>query len=280
MIEFHKVSFTYPGHASEHDRVLYNIDVRFEKGGFYCIVGSNGSGKSTMACLINGINYPYSGKIFVDGTEVIPDNFLKIRQKAGYVFQNPDNQIVSTTVDSEVAFALENLGVSYENMHRAVPEILKFVELSEYENTPPHMLSGGQKQRLAIASVVVTEPDYIIFDEPTSMLDRNGKDEVNSLIRKLHRSGRTVILITHDIEEIVQSDQVVVLSEGRIIARCTPFEFFSDAALCLRAGFVSIPDYVKIGIDMGIKDLNRENIIKIFSGKMMEEHEKKDRCCD
>lgn len=268
MIEFKKVSFTYPGHEQNHDRVLFNLDFRLEKGKFYSIIGSNGSGKSTMVKLINGLLYPYEGEIFVDGSFVKEKNLNSIRQKVGYIFQNPENQLVTTMVKNEIAFALENLGVPYEDMKKKVEEILCMVELEKYADTPPHMLSGGQKQRLAIASVVVMEPDYIIFDEPTSMLDMNGREEVNDLIKKLHSQGRTIILISHDIDEIVRSDEVLVMHEGNIIERKTPFEVFSDKELLEKIAFKDIPEYINIGLNLGLKDLSKDNILNHFTKKI------------
>ena len=264
MIEFQKVSFTYPGCDKNHDRVLFNIDIRFEKGHFYSLIGSNGSGKSTLARLINGLVHPYEGKIFVDGLEVVPENFIDIRQKVGYIFQNPENQIVSTIVENEVAFALENLGVPYDEMHSRVSDILEFVELKELGKRPPHTLSGGQKQRLAIASVVIMEPDFIIFDEPTSMLDYNGRKEVINMIKKLHQTGKTVILISHDVEEIVLADEVIVLHKGQIISKKTPMEFLKDKDLRQKIDFREIPDHLKLAIKQNLNTLDKEEILDIM----------------
>lgn len=267
MIEFQKVSFTYPGRDKNHDRVLFNLDIRLEKGKFYSLIGSNGSGKSTMARLVNGLVYPYEGKIFVDGMEVIPENFSQLRQKVGYIFQNPENQIVSTLVENEIAFALENLGIEYDEMHRRVNEILKFVELESLRKRPPHNLSGGQKQRLAIASVVVMEPDYIIFDEPTSMLDYNGRKEVISMIRKLHNIGKTVILISHDPDEIVLGDEIIVMDKGQIIARRTPKRFLEDKDLQEKIEFNTLPLHLKMAVKYNLDFFEKDELVRYFSSE-------------
>ncbi|MCK9223761.1 MAG: ATP-binding cassette domain-containing protein [Candidatus Muirbacterium halophilum] len=269
MIEFHKVCFTYPGCEKNHNRVLHNIDIRFEKGKFYSLIGSNGSGKSTLARLINGLIHPFEGKIYIDGLEVLPQNFIEIRQKVGYIFQNPENQIVSTIVENEVAFALENLGIPYDEMHRKVTEILEFVELNDMRKRPPHNLSGGQKQRLAIASVVVMEPDYIIFDEPTSMLDYNGRREVINSIKKLHKAGKTIILISHDAEEIVLADEIIILHEGEIVAKKRPIDFLKDVDLRNNINFQQIPDHLKFAIKYNINTLNKEEIIDIMQKNIL-----------
>jgi energy-coupling factor transport system ATP-binding protein len=259
VIEIKNLCFTYPGHQKD-DRVLFNTEINFEKQKFYSIVGPNGSGKSTLARLINGILYPYTGEIIVDGIKVEEKNFEAIRQKVGYIFQNPENQLVSTLVETEVAFALENLCIPRIEMHKRVDDILEFVELLDCKGKPPHMLSGGQKQRLAIASIVVFEPDYIIFDEPTSMLDSRGKKEVNYLIKKLHREGKGVIMITHDPAEIILSDTVVVMNNGKVAAQFTPEEFFTKPENYKWADLKSIPEYIKIGYELGMQKFTREEV--------------------
>ncbi|PLX18820.1 MAG: energy-coupling factor transporter ATPase [Candidatus Muiribacterium halophilum] len=241
MIEFKKVDFKYPGQNKVSGRVLSNIDLRMEKGSFYSIVGHNGSGKSTLAKLITGILTPEKGEIFVDGLPVLEENFISIRRMVGYIFQNPENQLISTTVENEIAFALENLCFKREDIKEKVDDIISWFELEEYRNTPPNMLSGGQKQRLAIASVVVMEPEYIIFDEPTAMLDKNGREEVFKTIKKLSEHGKTIILISHDLKEIIAADHVITMQDGKVSGIWKKEEFFSSIDLITQAGFKDLP---------------------------------------
>ncbi|MGM0607985.1 MAG: ATP-binding cassette domain-containing protein [Candidatus Muiribacteriota bacterium] len=268
MIEFKKVNFKYPGCSRKDDRVLYNMDLRFQKQKFYTVVGPNGSGKSTLAKLVNGLIEPESGEIYVDGTPVISDNFIDIRQKVGYIFQNPENQIVSMLVETEAAFALENLGVPHDVMQQKVKNILNFVELGNYAKKPPHMLSGGQKQRLAIASVIIMEPDYLILDEPASMLDYNGRLEVKDLILKLNKHKKTIILISHDPADIILSDEVVVLNDGKLEAQVTPQHFFNNQNLIKKAGFFEVPDFINYGLEFNMKKFTKNDVLeKIRSNK-------------
>jgi len=208
---------------------LKDVNLRIGKGEFVAIIGPNGSGKSTLAKLFNGLFVPTKGRVTVDGLDTRDrENVWKIRQKAGMVFQNPDNQIVATVVEEDVAFGPENLGVPPEEIRRRVDEALEIVELKDYAQKPPHQLSGGQKQRVAIAGILAMRPEYIIMDEPTAMLDPVGRKEVINTVKRLNREeGKTIVLITHFMEEAVQADRVIVMSEGRVLMEGSPREIFS-----------------------------------------------------
>ncbi|MFO7152565.1 MAG: energy-coupling factor transporter ATPase [Bacillota bacterium] len=208
---------------------LKDVNLRIGKGEFVAIIGPNGSGKSTLAKLFNGLFVPTKGRVTVDGLDTRDrENVWKIRQKAGMVFQNPDNQIVATVVEEDVAFGPENLGVPPEEIRRRVDEALEIVELKDYAQKPPHQLSGGQKQRVAIAGILAMRPEYIIMDEPTAMLDPVGRKEVINTVKRLNREeGKTIVLITHFMEEAVQADRIIVMSEGRVLMEGSPREIFS-----------------------------------------------------
>jgi len=192
------------------------------------IIGPNGSGKSTLAKLFNGLFLPTHGDIFVDGLNTkTKDNIWEIRRKAGMVFQNPDNQIVATIVEEDVAFGPENLGIPPKEIRNRIDEALRTVELTEFANKAPHLLSGGQKQRVAIAGILAMKPDCIILDEPTAMLDPVGRKEVISTVTKLNRQeGKTVILITHFMQEAVCADRVLVMEKGKIVMEGKPNQIF------------------------------------------------------
>ena len=201
-----------------------------EEGSFVAIIGKNGSGKSTLAKNLNGLFLPTEGVIYVGGWDTRDDDHIwDVRQTAGMVFQNPDNQLVSSIVEDDIAFGPENLGTDPGVIRQRVDEALAAVNMGEYRLKAPHMLSGGQKQRIAIAGVVAMRPRCIIFDEPTAMLDPQGRKDIMKVIRELHDEGITTILITHFMEEAVQADRVVILDEGRILLDGTPKEVFSQA---------------------------------------------------
>ena len=212
--------------------VLKGIDLEIGKGEFVAVLGHNGSGKSTLAKHFNAILLPTKGKVFVEGIDTIDEGRLfDIRQKVGMVFQNPDNQIVATIVEEDVAFALENMGVEPNEIRRRVDEALKQVDMYEYRERAPHQLSGGQKQRIAIAGILAMRPDCIVLDEPTAMLDPKGRSEVMKTIRQLNRDyGTTVVLITHYMDEAAASDRVVVVDNGVVLRDGTPKEVFSQVA--------------------------------------------------
>lgn len=215
------------GHAL---RAIDNVSFTVEKGSFTAVIGQNGSGKSTLAKNINGLLIPTSGKIYVDGLDTSDEaNIWAVRQKVAMVFQNPDNQIVSSIVEDDVAFGPENLGIDPGEIRNRVDEALMGVEMYEHRKKAPHLLSGGQKQRIAIAGAVAMEPECIVFDEPTAMLDPKGRKEVLEVIRKLNAKGITVLLITHFMEEAAQADKIVVMDDGVVKMVGTPDEIFLRA---------------------------------------------------
>lgn len=212
---------------------LRGIDLDINRGEFIAIVGHNGSGKSTLAKHFNSLYLPTSGKVIVDGTDTADEEHLfEIRKKVGLVLQNPDNQIVAGVVEEDVAFGCENLGIPSDEIRRRVDEALKAVDMYEYRRHSPDKLSGGQKQRVAIAGIIAMEPECIVLDEPTAMLDPGGRDEVISAVMKLNRErGITVILITHYMEEAVLADRVIMTDGGRILLDGAPREVFSQVEL-------------------------------------------------
>ncbi len=234
IIEVSQLSFSYPAEEG-HQAVaaLHDVSLEIDEGEFIAILGHNGCGKSTLAKHFNGILKANEGFVTVLGMNAAEDeNLLEIRRNVGMVFQNPDNQIIATVVDEDVAFALENLGVPYPEMVRRVDEALELVDMTAYRHHAPHRLSGGQKQRVAIAGILAMQPKCIVLDEPTAMLDPKGRKEVMQTITRLNREqGITVVLITHYMDEAVQADRVIVMSEGEIILDGTPPEVFQNVGL-------------------------------------------------
>lgn len=240
IIEFDNVSFRYEADV-EGERLPLAVDrvsLGFEQGSFVAVLGHNGSGKSTIAKLTNAINIPESGKVTVDGMDTSDEKLTDaIRRTVGMVFQNPDNQIVATIVEDDVAFGPENLGVPPAEIRQRVDDALKAVNMYEFRKSEPHKLSGGQKQRVAIAGVIAMQTSCIVLDEPTAMLDPNGRREVMATIKKLNKEmGITVILVTHFMDEAVQADRVVVMDSGRIIMDGTPREVFSESDKLIAVG--------------------------------------------
>jgi energy-coupling factor transport system ATP-binding protein len=211
-------------------RAVDHVDVDIKAGEFVAILGHNGSGKSTLAKHMNALLTPTEGTMWVDGKDTkAEENLLKIRQTAGMVFQNPDNQIIGTVVEEDVGFGPENLGVPTEKIWERVDESLEAVGMTKYRKKSPNRLSGGQKQRVAIAGVMAMRPRCIVLDEPTAMLDPSGRKEVIRTVRKLNREEQiTIILITHYMEEVIAADRVIVMDEGKIVMRGTPREIFSQ----------------------------------------------------
>lgn len=237
LIEFNNVSFDYIT-QDENDNeivipVLRDFNLKIEEGSFVAILGHNGSGKSTIAKLTNGINIPKSGVITVDGIEVKDDDSIfDVRSHVGMVFQNPDNQIVSSIVEEDVAFGVENLGIPSAECRKRVDEALKTVDMYEYRFNAPSNLSGGQKQRVAVAGIIAMKPKCIVLDEPTAMLDPSGRKEVIDTIMKLNKEeGITVLLITHYMDEAVKADRVIVVDGGEIKLDDTPREVFKQTDL-------------------------------------------------
>ena len=249
-IEFEKVSFSYESEDSNTE-VLENFSLKINKGEFLAVLGHNGCGKSTVAKLCNAIEVPQKGKVIVDGIDTSDeDRLYDIRQKVGMVFQNPDNQIVATIVEDDVAFGPENLGVEPEEIRRRVDEALKSVSMYEFRHFEPHKLSGGQKQRVAIAGIIAMEPECIVLDESTAMLDPRGRQEVMNTVLKLNREeGKTVVFITHYMDEAVKADRVVVMDKGRIILDGKPKEVFAHRDLLKNAG-LDVPEAAEIANEL------------------------------
>lgn len=223
-----------------------HVSAEIRRGEFVAIAGSNGSGKSTLARCLNGLLIPTEGEIFVDGMDTRDDNLIwDIRKTVGMVFQNPDNQIVSSIVEDEVAFGPENLGVGNPELRTRVEDALKAVGMYEYRKHETHKLSGGQKQRIAIAGAVAMRPDCIVFDEPTAMLDPEGRKQVMKPIRSLNEQGITIILITHFMEEVAEAERVLVMKSGKLLADEAPEEIFADKELVVEAG-LEIPAVVLV----------------------------------
>ena len=232
IIQIKNLSFDYIRESDEGSETIHairDVSLDIKEGSFTAVIGKNGSGKSTLAKNLNGLLLPTGGKILVNGWDTADeDHIWDIRQTAGMVFQNPDNQLVASIVEDDVAFGPENLGVPPEEIRTRVDQVLKAVDMYDFRTKAPHLLSGGQKQRVAIAGVLAMEPRCIIFDEPTAMLDPQGREEVMSIIRKLHEDGKTVILITHFMDEAAQADRIVIMDDGRVLADGSPDEVFSD----------------------------------------------------
>ena len=248
VIKFEKVHYTYPGDEQES---LCGIDLEIERGSFVAILGHNGSGKSTMAKHMNAILVPDEGKVTVCGLDTsVEDNILEVRRNVGMVFQNPDNQIVANVVEDDVAFAPENLGIDPAEIRERVDNALKQVDMYEMRMHAPHLLSGGQKQRVAIAGVIAMAPGVIVLDEPTAMLDPQGRREVLRTVTQLCREkGMTVVFITHHMDECVGADRLVIMSNGCIIADGTPADVFADVALMEREG-LTVPETTRLLFDL------------------------------
>ena len=249
-IEFENVSFAYRDEeeGTEH-RVVENLSLSVEKGDFVCILGHNGCGKSTTAKLCNAILVPQSGRVLVDGIDTSDEERLNdIRRKVGMVFQNPDNQIVATIVEDDVAFGPENLGIAPDEIRRRVDEALKQVEMYDFRLFEPHKLSGGQKQRVAIAGIIAMKPECIVLDEPTAMLDPRGRREVMKTVKMLNEEfGITVIFITHYMDEAVKAKRVIVMDDGRIILDGSPREVFVHIDTLKRVG-LDVPEATELAM--------------------------------
>jgi len=280
-IEIKNLSFSYLDDDEKPVSVLKNINLSLEKGEFLAILGRNGSGKSTLAKLVNMIIQPDEGQITVDGITVSPDmsddELLDVRRKVGMVFQNPDNQLVATVVEEDVAFGPENVGLSPDVIRQRVDESLELVGMTQYKNHSPHRLSGGQKQRVAIAGIIAMLPECIIFDEATAMLDPMGRADVMNTIEMLNREkGVSVIHITHNMNEAALADRIVVIDEGRVCLEGTPREVFSKVEELYSLG-LEVPQVtelcyllekegIKIKSDLLYDGETADEILKLFGG--------------
>ena len=230
LISTEHLHFEYVRAEEENVLVLNDINISIHEGEFVAVLGHNGSGKSTLAKHFNAVLLPTGGKVLVDGIDTAqPDRVFDIRQRIGMVFQNPDNQIVATIVEEDVAFALENLGIEPAEIRKRVDDALKKVDMYEFKEHAPHQLSGGQKQRVAIAGIIAMRPECIVLDEPTAMLDPKGRREVLNTVMELNREQSTTIaLITHYMDEAVHADRIIVVDHGDVVMTGTPREIFSQ----------------------------------------------------
>ena len=250
-IEVKNLDFSY----DEQTHAVKNVSFSIEKGSYTTIIGHNGSGKSTIAKLMIGLLEKNSGEIIVDGLPLTLENLQEIRNKVGIVFQNPDNQFIGSTVRDDIAFGLENHCVEPEKMDEIINEFAKKVNMVEFLDSEPTKLSGGQKQRVAIAGVLAMAPEIMIFDESTSMLDPQGKNEINEVIRELHaKTKMTLVSITHDIEEVTKSDFVIVMNNGQIVMSGKPDEIMMREKELLKSN-LDLPFSLKI-----IKELEKNKI--------------------
>ena len=228
-IELTNVSYSYRVGEGQTVRALRNVTFSVERGEFVALAGMNGSGKSTLAKLLNGLFIPSAGDVVIDGINTRDEErTFDVRRKAGMVFQNPDNQMVATIIEDDVAFGPENVGIPREEIIKRVDWALEAVGMTEFRTRSASKLSGGQKQRVAIAGVLAMKPDIIIFDESTSMLDPEGRAEIMDVAKKLNESGITVITITHNMDEAAQADRIIVLRKGRLVLDGTPKEVFAS----------------------------------------------------
>ena len=270
MISIKNLSFKYDYEDENAIQILKDINLEINEGEFVALLGHNGSGKSTLAKLINGLLIPGQGDVLVDGMNTKNEEEIwDIRRTAGMVFQNPDNQLVATIVEDEVAFGPENLGIEPSEIRRRVDKALEDVGMTDYKKNAPHLLSGGQKQRVAIAGILAMSPKYIILDEPTAMLDPSGRREVIDTLVKLNKEeNKTIILITHYMEEAAISDRVVVMEDGNIVLRGKPREVFSHVDEIKKLG-LDVPQVTELahelkkdGIEISTEVLNIQEMVK------------------
>jgi energy-coupling factor transport system ATP-binding protein len=278
LIEVQSLDFFYPAEENEEiSMVLKSLTINIEKGEFVAILGHNGSGKSTLAKHFNAILLPCGGTVFVQGINTTDEaRIYDIRQNVGMVFQNPDNQIVATIVEEDVAFALENLGVEPLEIRRRVDEALQTVGMYEYRSHAPHQLSGGQKQRVAIAGIIAMRPSCIVLDEPTAMLDPKGRKEVLDTILRLNKQENvTVVLITHFMNEAVKADRVIVMDHGNIILDGVPKQVFSNTEQLKSVG-LDVPqatellyELSEVGYKLPVGILTADDCVNVLS-KLLE----------
>ena len=270
IIQTKDLRFSYTTPEGNSPVVLDGVELNIETGSFVAVLGHNGSGKSTLAKHLNAILLPSCGAVYVNGVDTAnEDKLLDIRRTVGMVFQNPDNQIVANVVEEDVAFAPENLGVPPAEIRQRVDDALKAVGMYEFREHAPHLLSGGQKQRIAIAGVIAMEPECIVLDEPTAMLDPIGRADVMRTIKQLNREkGVTVVIITHHMDEAAQADRLVVMAKGKVVADGTPKEVFQDVE-GLKAVGLTVPDTTELmwqlrqaGLDAPLDALSDEECAK------------------
>lgn len=274
IIRIENLIFDYPTEENNPPhRVIRGIRLDVKKGSFTAIIGQNGSGKSTLAKNLNGLLLPTGGKVLVKGWSTTDDEHIwDIRQTAGMVFQNPDNQLVSSIVEDDVAFGPENIGIEPAVIRERVDKALADVRMGEYKRKAPHLLSGGQKQRIAIAGTIAMKPECIIFDEPTAMLDPAGRKDIMEIIHQLHDEGITVILITHFMDEAVQAERVVILNKGEVLLDGSPEEVFSQSDVIAEAKLdvplgVELANYLRArGIDVPRDVVTEKGIIEFVKG--------------
>ena len=237
ILEVKNVTYEYTDEEKTFAAVK-NLSLNIERGSFTVILGHNGSGKSTLAKMLNGLNKPTSGDVFADGINTKDEETeIDVKRKVGMVFQNPDNQIIASIVEEDVAFGPENLGIPPKEIEKRVEDALKAVDMWEFRKSTPHHLSGGQKQRIAIAGIIAMQPECLVLDEPTAMLDPKGRAEIISTLHRLNRDkGITVVLITHYMEEAENADRVIVMNDGEIIADDKPKVIFSDVERLKKVG--------------------------------------------
>lgn len=271
MIRAENLFFAYPHHP-EH-WVIQDLNITLEQGSFVAMLGHNGCGKSTFAKHMNGILLPGGGRLWVgELTTAQQEDLQEIRRRVGMVFQNPDNQIVATVVEEDVAFAPENLGVPSAEIRQRVDKALRTVGMEEFRLQAPHLLSGGQKQRVAIAGVIAMEPECVVMDEPTAMLDPQGRREVMETIQTLNREkGVTVMLITHHMEEASLADRVIVMDKGLVVADDCPKAVFSQVEMLEKLG-LAVPQTVKLmwelrqaGLDLPLDTLSQEECVEALA---------------
>jgi len=264
MFKIKDLVFSYDSEDEEGNvsrvEAIKGISFDVEKGCFLAIVGSNGSGKSTLAKNLNALLIPTGGSVIVDGMDTKEITPLAIRQRVGMVFQNPDNQLVSSIVEDDVAFGPENLGVEPAEIRKRVDDALKRVSMYEHRKKAPHLLSGGQKQRIAIAGALAMQTECIVFDEPTAMLDPSGRKEIMAIIEELHNEGKTVVLITHFMEEAAKADRVIVLNKGEILLNDVPRKLFSNKNKeLLEKANLKLPNAARMALELGIDGVLEDN---------------------
>lgn len=266
MILCKDLTYKYTAYEDSEEKYAINgVNLEVTEGEFLVVLGHNGSGKSTIAKHMNALLLPSGGKIYIDGMDTNDENNTwRIRSTAGMVFQNPDNQLVATIVEEDVAFGPENLGVPSEEIRKRVDESLERVGMYDYRRHAPHLLSGGQKQRVAIAGILAMRPKCIILDEPTAMLDPSGRKEVVRTIKELNKEfGITIVLITHYMEEAVEADRIVVMDNGKIVVEGTPKEVFSKVPLMKNIG-LDVPQVTELAYELNQNGINiNEEILTI-----------------